>query len=201
MNKQEFMTRLTQGLSGLPRDTVEECLGFYSEMIDDRMEEGLTEEEAVSRMDPPEEIARQTLQEVPLTKLVKEKLKPVRKYSGWEILFFALGFPIWLPLLAVAFALVLVVYAVLWALVVCLWAVEFAFGVSGPVCAAGGIVWMCISNQPADGLILLGGGMVLMALAVFLFFGCKGATKGSARLTRTIALSVKKLFVRKEVRG
>ena len=46
MNKREFLASLRNGLYGLPQDDIEERLGFYAEMIDDRMEEGLTEEQA-----------------------------------------------------------------------------------------------------------------------------------------------------------
>ena len=48
MNKTEFLNELKDGLSGLPREDVEERLSFYGEMIDDRVEEGMTEEEAVA---------------------------------------------------------------------------------------------------------------------------------------------------------
>ena len=48
MGKQEFLAQLRKGLQGLPQEDIEERLTFYSEMIDDRMEEGLSEEEAVS---------------------------------------------------------------------------------------------------------------------------------------------------------
>ena len=44
MSKQEFLAALEEGLSGLPREDVDERLGFYSEMIDDRMEDGLPED-------------------------------------------------------------------------------------------------------------------------------------------------------------
>ena len=46
MNKQEFLSRLRKQLKGL--EDKEERITFYSEMIDDRMEEGLSEEEAVA---------------------------------------------------------------------------------------------------------------------------------------------------------
>ena len=48
MNKQEFLDELRKGLCGLPSEDIEERINFYSEMIDDRMEEGLTEEESVA---------------------------------------------------------------------------------------------------------------------------------------------------------
>ena len=48
MNKIEFMQKLKDGLAGLSPKDREEQLNFYSEMIDDRIEEGLSEEEAVA---------------------------------------------------------------------------------------------------------------------------------------------------------
>ena len=45
MNKQEFLTRLRLGLAGLPQEEIAERVSFYHEMIDDRVEDGLTEED------------------------------------------------------------------------------------------------------------------------------------------------------------
>ena len=50
MTKQEFLASLREGLRGLPPADVEERIAFYDEMIDDRMEEGLTEEEALGEL-------------------------------------------------------------------------------------------------------------------------------------------------------
>ena len=50
MDKKEFLHKLQKGLSGLPKDDIQERLNFYSEMIDDSVEEGLTEEDAISRI-------------------------------------------------------------------------------------------------------------------------------------------------------
>ena len=47
MSKSEFLTALRARLGGLPQGDVAERLDFYSELIDDRMEEGLSEEAAV----------------------------------------------------------------------------------------------------------------------------------------------------------
>ena len=49
MRKEEFLTALRAGLTGLLPEGVEKLVEFCSEMIDDRMEDGLTEEEAVAR--------------------------------------------------------------------------------------------------------------------------------------------------------
>ena len=43
MNKQDFLAQLRKELSGWPKEDAEERLTFYSEMLDDRIEEGLSE--------------------------------------------------------------------------------------------------------------------------------------------------------------
>ena len=50
MDKQEFLSKLRAKLFGLPQKELEERLSFYSEMIDDRIEEGLSEETAVKEL-------------------------------------------------------------------------------------------------------------------------------------------------------
>ena len=59
MTKLEFALELTGPLSFLPWEETEERVNFYSEMIDDRMEEGFSEEEAVAQIGSVEEIAAQ----------------------------------------------------------------------------------------------------------------------------------------------
>ena len=100
MRKQEFLTLLRERLSGLPQADVEERLAFYSEMIDDRMEEGFSEEEAVGQIGSIEEIVSQIVVETPLSKIVKENVRRKPRRKGWETLLLVLGFPVWLPLLS-----------------------------------------------------------------------------------------------------
>jgi len=45
---------------------------------------------------------------------------------------------------------------------------------------------------------MIGSGLVLAGLSVFVFFGCKAATKGLIILTKKTALAVKKCFIKKE---
>ena len=67
MNKKDFLDRLRNGLSGLPQENIEERLRIYSEIIDDRMEEGFTEEQAVSAVGTVEQIVSQIVAETPLS--------------------------------------------------------------------------------------------------------------------------------------
>ena len=109
MNKQEFLEELREELMGLPQDEIEERLDFYSEMIEDRMEEGLSEEVAVAEIGIPAEIAAQIIEDIPLTRFVVEKVKPKRKLKVWEIVLLVLGSPIWVPLLLAAIVIALAI--------------------------------------------------------------------------------------------
>ncbi len=197
MNKEAFLAVLRNELSGLPREDIEERLAFYSEMIDDRMEEGLNEEDAVAEMGAVEDIAAQTLEEIPLAKIVRESVAPKRALRAWEIILIVLGFPIWFPLLIAAAAVVFALYLVIWVLVVCLWAVDAALGFNGLGCIATGVASIT-RGDVLPGIALMGAGLVCAGLAIFLVFGCLAASKGAVRLGKAVARGIKRLFVRKE---
>ena len=195
MNKQEFLAQLRKGLTGLPKDDIEERLTFYSEMLDDQMEEGLSEEEAVAAVGPVDEIVRQIIADTPLAKLAKERMRPRRQPKAWEIVLLVLGSPLWLSLGLAAIAVIFAFYVVLWSVSVSLWAV-FA---SLAVCAVGGLpaFAVLIARSGAAALAILAAGMVCAGLAIVLFFGCRAATKGILTLTRRIASWLKHCFLRK----
>ena len=196
MNKQEFLGKLKNGLLGLPKDDLDERLNFYSEMIDDCMEEGLSEEEAVSKMGDVNEIISQIIAETPLTKLVKEKIKPNRKMKVWEIILLVLGSPVWLPLLLAVLILLLAVYIVIWAVIVSLWAMDVSVGASALAGAISGALFITEGNV-LSGVAMIGAGIFCAGLSIFMFHGCKVATDGAVRLTKKIALGIKNCFVGK----
>lgn len=197
MNKQEFLAELRKGLSGLPQEDIEECLTFYCEMLDDRIEEGLTEEEAVAAVGDIGEIIGQTVSEIPFVKIAKERIRPKRRLTAGEKVLLALGSPIWLSLGLAAAAVVFSIYIALWAVGVALWAVFGSF-----VIGAVGSVPMCIfflsGGETAPGLAILSAGMILAGLSVMIFFGCKGTTKGILILTKKITVWIKKHFIKRE---
>ena len=65
MTRDEFLNRLGELLACLPADQVKETQEFYAEAIADRMEDGMTEAEAVAAMGTPGEVAEATLDELP----------------------------------------------------------------------------------------------------------------------------------------
>ncbi len=198
MTKLNFILSLHDKLSGLPLDETEERLNFYSEMIDDRMEEGLSEEEAVAAVGSVDEIAAQIIADIPFPKIAMEKLKPKRRLKVWEIVFLILGAPVWLPLLISAIAVVLSVYVSWWAVLISLWA---GF-VSLVVCAFAGVIvgaGFAFEGFTLSGLFLIGAALICTGLSVFWFFGCKYLTIGTGQLTKKAVLRLKKQLTKKEV--
>lgn len=197
MNKQEFLAGLRKGLSGLPQADREERLAFYAEMLDDRIEEGLSEEKAVAAAGPIEEIVRQTVAETPLARIARERMRPKRQLRAWEIVFLALGSPIWLSLAIAAAAVILAVYISLWAVIIALWAIFGALA----VCAAAGIPACAIlaaRGSVAAGVAFLAAGLVCAGLSILMFLGCRAATGGIVLLTKKFTLWIKNCFIKKE---
>lgn len=197
MTKREFLDELKKGLLGIPEEDITRSIEFYSEMIDDRIEDGKTEEEAVAEIGTVKEAVSQILSEIPISKLIKEKVKKRRKLGALEIVLLVLGSPIWISLLAAAFAVILAVYVVIWSVIVSLWAVfaSLAACVLGGITA--GIIFICTGNL-LMGLAMIAASLVCAGLSIFSFFGCKAATKGVLILTKKIALGIKNCFVKKE---
>ena len=197
MTKQDFLAQLRKGLAGLPQDDIEERLTFYSEMIEDRMEEGLSEEEAVSAAGPADEIIRQTIADIPLAKIARERIKPKRNLKVWEIVLLVLGSPVWLSLGIAAAAVIFAIYVSLWAVIVSLWAVFVAFA-AGTVGSVPAYAVFAVGGSGVTGLALLGAGMVCAGLSIFLFCGCREATMGILALTKNSVMWIKHCFIRKE---
>lgn len=197
MNKEQFLLALYDELNGLPIDDVEKTINYYREMIDERIEDGMSEEEAVAAMGDVKDIAEQILAEIPITTLVREKVTGGRKLPAWEIVLLVLGAPLWFSLAVAAFSILLSVYIVIWSLVLALGATTLALavsGVAGVVCS----VPMLLREGVAQMLVMFGGGLVCSGVAILLFFALKAAVVGVAKLSRSIWLGIKSIFVRRE---
>ena len=193
MNKQEFLAKLKAKLSKYPKKDVEERLAFYGETIDDRIEEGLLEADAVEAIGSIDEIARQIESEMPSVKSSGTAGKSGRKLRAWEIVLLVLGSPIWLSLLISAFAVILSLYVAIWSALISLWAVELSLGVSAIGGVLGSVLYFCVGRS-LTAWIILSAGIVCAGLSIFGFFACKALTKGILLLTKKMTLGLVKCF-------
>lgn len=195
MNKQQFIDALNDRLCGLPKKDVDDRIAFYIEMIDDRIEEGLRESEAVADVGSVESIAEQikadlgSVEAVP--EAVKEKKSEGRKIKAWEIVLLVVGSPLWLSLALSALSVIISLYAALWSLLISLWAVFASLaGASVGVLALG--IKLVATGDAVAGCALIGGAIASGGLAIFMFYGCTGASKGTAWLTKLPVVLIKK---------
>ena len=193
MTKKEFLRELEDKLLGLPKDDIDERIEFYNEMIDDRIEEGKSEEEALKEIGTPSDIADQILSDTSVVKLISKKIKKDRKYKAWEIILLVLGFPLWLPLIITFFALLLVFYILLWVLVIVTYSVEISLIASVIWGFAGAFAGITTSGFNYG---FLGIGLLAIGLSILFFFVCKKATFITIALTKKILLRIKKAIIR-----
>lgn len=185
MCKQEFLDGLRKKLSGLPKVEIEERIRFYSEMIDDAVEEGLTEQAAIER------IAGEDAIEPALPH------KPRKERSAWVTVLLIVGSPVWFSLAVAALAVAFSLVVSLWSIIVSLWA---AFGgvVGGAIggVLAGGVI--VLEGYVLTGVALAAAGLVCAGLSIGLFLGSKAATRSAWLLTKWTLSGIRSCFVRRE---
>ncbi|MBQ9151067.1 MAG: DUF1700 domain-containing protein [Clostridia bacterium] len=197
MSKQEFLLALRGALADLSEADIKASLDYYAEIIDDQMEEGIDEADAVASLGSVVTVAEQILMDLPLPKLVKARVKPKRRLRAWEMILIAVGSPVWFPILLALAVVVLAVYIVLWSVVVSLYAADLCLA-AGFLAGITGSVALFVTASPAVALLFLGAGMACAGLAIFGFLGCNATAKGVFLLGKLIWRGIKACFVRKK---
>ncbi len=202
MKKSEFLSVLQTELNNLPQNELKEQLNFYSEMIDDRMEEGLSEEEAVASIGSASDILSQINRPRPshMKKPTGAKGKAAEKSKALLIALLIMASPIWVSLLAVLGALIVAALAVIWSLWISFVAVEIAFAASG-LYGAVALIVSAINGEWQIGMGVFGGGLILSGLSLLIWDPCKKSLKFSWLLTKMVFKATYSLLRgRKEIR-
>ncbi len=196
MTRSEYVEALRRGLGNLPGDEVERSIAFCEELIDDRIEDGMTEEQAIDSMEPPETMVSKIVCETPMPVLIKGGMERKRKVNWGVIALLVLGFPLWFSLLAAVFAIVLAVYVTMWSVVVALAATLLALAISFPAA----LVYGAAELINGDGLLALAGfgaALVCAGAAGLLFFAVKWSFIGMIKLTALTIKGIKSAFITK----
>lgn len=186
MTRDEFLNRLGELLACLPADQVKETQKFYAEVIADRMEDGMTEAEAVAAMGAPGEVAEAVLDDLPA---VPRAIARTRRRSTtllWVLTI--VGSPVWVPLLLAFAAVAVAVYVCIWILALCVWIVAAAFGGAGVVGLLFTVDGIIIGHVP---YVLTSMGMGFASIGAALLAGA-GAWTASKQIARLSALWAKK---------
>lgn len=196
MRKQDFIKELRINLSFLPKEEIEDRISFYSELIDDKIEEGLKEEDAIKSIGNVNEIIDQIINDMPLSKIAKDKIKPKRKLSALEVTLIIIGSPIWLSLLLSLVAILFSLYIVGWSVVISIWAVFISL-ISVLVAGIALTIISLFSNSALVALSYLGATLVILGLTILMHYVCKIMTKVYIKLTKLIVLSIKKKMLKR----
>lgn len=186
MTKNQFMSKLRIKLSRLPKTEVEERISFYSEMIEDRMEAGLSEKDAVMDVGSVDSIAMQIREEL---KATDQSNKEKKAKDGWKIALIILGSPIWISLIAAAAAIVISLIATLWSVVISLWAV-FSSLVGVTFCGIVAGIYLTARVSLYTGIAFILAGVVSLGLSILFFYASKGLTQASAICTKKIFTAI-----------
>ena len=79
MNKQQFLAALRERLSIFPDNEIEGYISYYSEMIDDHVEDGYTEQKVIETLGSVDGVMAVILEDVAITHLLKSKVTPKKK--------------------------------------------------------------------------------------------------------------------------
>lgn len=194
MNKQEFLKRLTNALSGLPKEEINKTVDYYSEIIDDAVEDGRDEYEVISGFDSVEEIAERVINETPIRKFVSEDVKK-RNISAGAVVLIIIGSPVWLPILAAVFAVLMSVYIAVWSVIISLFSVFAGLALSA-VCMMVLTPFMLFA-RPVKAVFAFGLTLLCAGGAVFMFYISVWSARLIIRFTVFLARQIKNVFIRK----
>lgn len=196
MSKEQFLAAIRQRLNGLPQSDIDRSLEYYAEMIDDRIDDGMSPEEAVAAMGSVDEIVSQILLDTPLPKLVKATVGPKRSLEFWEILLLVLGSPVWLTLLFAAGVALLMVYIAIWMVVIALVITVFALAAAA-IAVVIVCIWLALHGEPMPALLLLGTGLICTGITLLFSLTLKAAVSGTVKVSKKFIRWMKTQFIRK----
>lgn len=173
MNRKTFLRRLNRRLSALPAAERSRSTAYYAEMIDDRIEAGVAEEEAVAQLGDVNEIAAQILQE--------SGAEPRRRIGALEIALLVLGSPVWLMVLVALGVALLAIYLAIWSAIAAVFAVDISLAAAALALLAA--IFSGFAEPAAALLLSLGTALLLAGLAILGWFAALAVARTLAHLS------------------
>lgn len=200
MTRDEFLSTLKSAVSSMPYSEVEKALSYYSESIEDHMEDGMSEEEAVAHMGDMGSIIKSIEEDFSIGSLVKNKIIDSKNKSKnivlWMILLIC-GSPLWVPLTMGVVLTVLVLYFMIWAILASIYAAEAVLALSGVLGIVMGIIY-CFIKAPVTGFMIIGVAIACIGIAIICFMPIGFISKKLLHLTVFSWRKIKGLFATKE---
>lgn len=189
MNKQEFLYQLEEGLIRLNASERDQFVLYYDELIEDYVEDGASEEEAVNKLGKPSRIASKILEEA-----IEERSFPKKKLSPLMVVLLIIGFPLWGSILLAAILLVLSVYIIIWCL-------PFTTGMFAVVGLAASVFSVCASFFALqDGVYIavtqMGISLFILGLALLSGLATLNMSERFIKVSKSFSSKIVNLFER-----
>lgn len=198
MNKTEFLEKLKARLSDIPEEYQKASVLYYTELLDEYIESGYTEESAVSHLPHLDHIVDQIHADptLPMQKMntyshrtsIHEEPPPpsLPKLRGWQKALLILAFPIWgIFLLLIAF-LVLFFFIFCFLLVVAVYAIDFALAALAIAALIASPIPALLRTSLPSILLLLGVAFLCGGLSILMFRGANHLTIHVLRFCRYV---------------
>ena len=194
MKKNELLMELRRLTSHLPQEEADRFTQYYSEIISDAMEDGMSEEEAVASVGTIEEISAyikennniQTDLNSKNVGTVENTVNKKKDLPVWAIVLIIIGFPIWFSMLCTAFSM----YMTGWAVIIALFAAVLALFVSGII-----LIPVAVMMQDfALLMVMLGTGIFCIGLSMMGFVGMVKLSQLYVKATIFLANSIAGIF-------
>ncbi|GEK33403.1 DUF1700 domain-containing protein [Kurthia sibirica] len=190
MNKLEYLSELGAKLRTLPRSELNKVLSYYSEIIDDRMEDGMSEVHAVCGLGDIDEIAQEAILEAtPFSNLII----PSRSLSTVDILLLVMS----TPLIIALFTLILVFYAGIWLSIIGLFLLDLSFilvGITGIIASI-----VDFSENSAIQILMFIVSLIAIGIGIFAYSPIKVLSQKIVGLTTWFMRKIKLRLFRKRV--
>ena len=192
MDKKQFCTFLENELRlYLSSKEVYKTLNFFKEIIDDRVDEGLSEEEAVSQLGNIDDIVGQILDEHNIKKRQKKlvwRFIPQKTPSASNIIIIILLFPIWITIFFLVASFFIAFVSLIFSLVVSV----IAFFVGGIALILKAPFYLIYEKNIAYCLDTLGFGFIITGIGLIGIY----CLLKSYKKARKNGWSFKKMFVK-----
>jgi uncharacterized membrane protein len=202
MNKTAFLHTLDQRLESLAESDRKRSVNYFSEIIDDRVEEGMREEAAVAELESMDDIVERILSEKenPEEGKMEQEPQKIRRFPLWlTVLLLVLGSPLWVPLFLMAISLTTTVYILIWLVLACVY-------LTGVSLVIGGVAGFFLIPSTAviygvpSAVFMAGAGFLCIGLGILLFFPASWLAKWVVKLTKWCTVKLGEMFTAKGVK-
>lgn len=199
MNKAEFLHTLDQRLTSLAESDRTRSVNYFAEIIDDRVEEGMSEEEAVAELESIDDIVERILSEKEDAEgeQAAQVSQKARRFPLWlTILLLVLGSPVWVPLFLTVISVTATLYICLWMVLSCLY-LSAVFLVIGGIAGFLVVVPTVVSYGVPSAVFLAGAAFGCIGMGILLFFPATWFAKWVVKLTKWCVLKLGEMFTAK----